>query len=376
MNTKFILVSVFFLLIIVSCGKDNQTYTVEIKDDVRHIHNYAPQWGDEPKIALEFVQKIGDLDTEDENFQLYLPNDVAVDGEGNIYVLDAGNYRVQKYDREGKFLASFGRKGQGPGEFERPLSLAIDRNGNLYIADQGKNRVIVLTPEGKELRTFKFGERVSPFKLFSSVNILTGTTARDMIISLDEKNKEYEKPVVQIYNKDGSLKKEFGKPVDYNDMFFNSMGNSIYFTFDQNNNVFISFGYQNRIEKYSPAGELFFTSERPLNYEISRPKSKMEETSGGGLVLTMPKMNNVSSGIGVDYKGRIWVTTYRKQREKDDPEPYLELEIYDNEGILLGKIPWSEDFTPARDDIHMFGDRVFFRDSEGISVYEYKIIEK
>ena len=54
-----------------------------------------------------------------------------VDSEENIFVLDGGNCRIQKFDREGRFLQSFGRKGQGPGEFEQPRSIYLDKNNRI-----------------------------------------------------------------------------------------------------------------------------------------------------------------------------------------------------------------------------------------------------
>ena len=59
--------------------------------------------------------------------RLQLPGDVAVDKAGNIYILDSGNARIQKFGPDGKYLATIGRKGQGPGEFILPDGLDIDK---------------------------------------------------------------------------------------------------------------------------------------------------------------------------------------------------------------------------------------------------------
>lgn len=373
MKSKYYIFIFFSFLLLLSCSKTDQTYTIEIKDGVRHVHNLSPAWGDTLKVALEFVQKIGELDTEDENYMLYHPSDISIDKDGNIYVLDSGNFRIQKYDPEGNYMATFGRKGQGPGEFEGPESIDIDADGNIYIADPGNNRVSVLSQDGKELRTFKTGKLVIPFKLLPTGDILTGTSTF-YGESIGKPNKEYTHPVIEIFDKDGVIKKGFGKPYDYEDNYVNVSGNTIHYTFDKNNNIYVSFRFQNRVEKFSSKGTLLFTADRQLSFEITRPKLLLEEFPPRR--FGPPSMNLVSGGIGVDNKGRIWVLSYLEQPKNADPKSYMELEIYDNDGILLGEMPWTEGFIPHIGP-HFFGDRMFFIDwSREMAVYEYKIVEK
>ncbi len=124
---------------------------IETVDGVRTVHNTKTGlWGKNPEVQLRLVQTIGDLNTEDENLAFNNPNDVAVDSAGNIYILDAANQRIQKFSPEGKFLATIGRKGQGPGEFNFPSSLDVDPNGNLVVLDGSVKKIQILTPEGKE----------------------------------------------------------------------------------------------------------------------------------------------------------------------------------------------------------------------------------
>jgi hypothetical protein len=59
--------------------------------------------------------------------------DVAVDDAGNIYILDAGNQRLLIFDREGGYVQTIGRRGEGPGEFQRPLSVFLDRDRNICV---------------------------------------------------------------------------------------------------------------------------------------------------------------------------------------------------------------------------------------------------
>ncbi|MDA1236654.1 MAG: peptidyl-alpha-hydroxyglycine alpha-amidating lyase family protein [Acidobacteria bacterium] len=77
------------------------------------------------------------------------PTDVAWDAAGNIFVSDGyGNARVAKYDKNGKFLKSWGSKGSESSQFDTPHSLAVDSQGNVYVADQGNKRIQVFDNDG------------------------------------------------------------------------------------------------------------------------------------------------------------------------------------------------------------------------------------
>ena len=79
------------------------------------------------------------------------PTNAAVDRQGNIYVADTGNYRVQVLDATGKFLRTFGIQGDSPGEFIRPKGIAVDSEGHIYVADAEFNNFQIFTPEGQPL---------------------------------------------------------------------------------------------------------------------------------------------------------------------------------------------------------------------------------
>ena len=79
------------------------------------------------------------------------PTNVAVDRQGNIYVADTGNYRVQILDPAGKFIRAFGAQGDAPGEFIRPKGIAVDSQGHIYVADAEFNNFQIFTPEGQPL---------------------------------------------------------------------------------------------------------------------------------------------------------------------------------------------------------------------------------
>lgn len=76
------------------------------------------------------------------------PTNAAVDSDGNLYVTDTLNNRVEVFDADGKFSHEFGKAGDGPGYFARPKGIAIDSDGHIWVADAIQDRVQVFNREG------------------------------------------------------------------------------------------------------------------------------------------------------------------------------------------------------------------------------------
>ncbi|MFL5731650.1 MAG: DUF2298 domain-containing protein [Chloroflexia bacterium] len=92
-----------------------------------------------------------------------LPRGIARDAQGNFYVADTQNERIQKFDPSGKWLASFGSKGNGNGQFAAisaeaqgtgPGGVAVDAQGNVYVADTWNHRIQKFNPDGRFLTTW------------------------------------------------------------------------------------------------------------------------------------------------------------------------------------------------------------------------------
>ena len=124
--------------------------------------------------VLMTLGKKGVAGTGDDEFDA--PTDIAFGANGTFFVADGhtgggadfGNARIVKFDRNGKFLMSWGKKGMEPGEFDVPHALASDNEGRIYVADRQNNRVQVFDQNGKFLRQwFQFGR---PSGLFVDKN--------------------------------------------------------------------------------------------------------------------------------------------------------------------------------------------------------------
>ncbi|MCM3878909.1 MAG: peptidyl-alpha-hydroxyglycine alpha-amidating lyase family protein [Vicinamibacterales bacterium] len=94
------------------------------------------------------------------------PTEVAIAPNGDIFVADGhtggglagGNARIVKFDKDGKFIKTWGRKGMGPGEFDAPHTLAFDSRGRLFVGDRQNNRIQIFDQDGKFIaQWFQFG---------------------------------------------------------------------------------------------------------------------------------------------------------------------------------------------------------------------------
>lgn len=103
---------------------------------------------------LHTISRRGDKDGE-----LNLPRDAAIGTDGNLYVVDGGNFRVQVFTQQGDFVKSFGAAGRQGGQFSRPKGIGIDRDGNVYVADTAFGNFQIFNPDGQLL--LAVGERNS-----------------------------------------------------------------------------------------------------------------------------------------------------------------------------------------------------------------------
>ena len=77
----------------------------------------------------------------------YGPRSIAI-SDGEIYVTDTGNERVQVFASDGTFLRAFGGYGTEPGKLLEPVGIAIGPDGNVYVADTGNGRISVFAKDG------------------------------------------------------------------------------------------------------------------------------------------------------------------------------------------------------------------------------------
>ena len=199
-KTKVVSIVLFLsaLIMLVSFGGQKAEWRgkIDIENGIKVIKNPGEPLYGEIKFELEEDLSIGKED--DDNYLFYRVADIQVDQDGNIYVVDFGNYRVQKFDRNGNYLQTIGRRGQGPGEFENPLQIVFDsKTGNIYIKD-GRLRIKIFDNKGNYLNAIKLEYFPRVIELNEDGNIL-GILSRG-----------YDASFVKLNSK-GKIKKKIAK---------------------------------------------------------------------------------------------------------------------------------------------------------------------
>ena len=186
------------------------------------------------KVSLEEVLSIGRLDDD----TLFQWAGVAVDPQGNIYLSDAMDYSLKRFDSQGNLIKKAGGKGQGPGEFMAPRLLDCSEN-YLYATDQDFRGLKVFDRELNFVRNIMIKMLVYDIRILSDSEI--AVTSLPML----------EKPAVFIFDQEGKLVRE----IKYSDRDSPLMMDVVSFDFDEERNLYLAYNFQDRIEKWSKTGE-------------------------------------------------------------------------------------------------------------------------
>jgi hypothetical protein len=291
----------------------------------------------QPLLKEELV--IGRDQQKQDNWFSFL-NALAVDDAGNIYTLDPKDVRIRVFDRDGKLLRSFGRKGQGPGEFSGPGGLRILPPDVLEVFDVLHSRLSYFTLDGKSLRDVPMA-RLGFFKIDAKGFVYlhrrepVGNKMVEELVKLDSDLKTVLKIHSFEYPWNPRLINPF--PVAY---LFEPLktGETVWMiTSEYKINVINSEGKLTRriIKEYNPVK---ITAVEREKYLMAEPQDQISRQSRYEFPQFYPAANWVN-GLIIDDAGWIYVRTY----EKDD-QGRIYHDIFDQDGRFVGRLclPESE----------------------------------
>ena len=167
---------------------------------------------------------------------------LAVDTQGNVYVIDLQNSRVQKFDSNGHYLTQWGTKGYGKGQFTQPFDIATDQQNNIYVSDAGNNTIQKFDETGRFL--LRWGRHGYKDGEFSDVYSVTITPDGNVLVT-DSTGR------IQKFDSNGRyLSTLIPEPVDNQSVFLRSIA------VDNQGNIYVADWYGERIVKFDPEGKV------------------------------------------------------------------------------------------------------------------------
>src|SRR5262245_21153875 len=136
----------------------------------------------------------------------YQPNDVITAPNGDIFVSEghgAGNNRILKFDKTGKFIKEWGKLGSGPGEFDGPHALAMDSRGRLLVGDRNNNRIQIFDQNGTYITEWKQFSRPSGLYIDKNDNLYVADSESE---SVSQNHNGWKRGIRVGSAKDGTLK--------------------------------------------------------------------------------------------------------------------------------------------------------------------------
>jgi DNA-binding beta-propeller fold protein YncE len=117
--------------------------------------------------AFQVLSAWGDGGPDDGQFGV--GGSVSSDGRGNVYVADSGNYRVQQFTSDGRFVRKWGQLGFEPGRFNGMAGIAVGPGGDVFVADRNNQRIQRFASDGTFLEQFSIPEGVEYHGLPSEI---------------------------------------------------------------------------------------------------------------------------------------------------------------------------------------------------------------
>ena len=339
--------AILILLSVPSCSKKaadpGWKAEVEVIDGVKTSRNpETPRYG---AFSFDLVE---DLVIGQENEEDYLFPDglrITIAKNGALLVCDYGNRRVQVYDKNGVFMKTLGRVGQGPGEYDFPSSIHLDDAENIYVSDSSK--LVVFDRDGIFQRNILLKIFLSPLMLGPKGTVV-GTNQPNASGEGRPQNE-----IIQL-NPDGQRLREIAKYPAYGVskgmVLRHRYGGSIPFCRRSEDSFFFGFSLTYEIRAVDAEGRtllVFSKKEEPQaitgeEEDLTRKKG-ISSWSGSGdprtADLGMPDHRPYFSRFLSDEAGRLYVVRFQSILEWEDP--IRKVDVFSKEGLYLYKMTWN-----------------------------------
>ena len=336
-KTKIVSIFIFFFIFMmfVSCGQKQDKAERIIEDGVEVVINNLEPYkikGEPSNLLLEEELSIDTESKEIEETGLVDIDYFDIDSEGNIYIVNIVStepeYKlVLKFDRKGKFISSFGRKGQGPGEVQFVLYFGIDSQDRIIISDHRNKKVLFFSKDGGLIKERAYGlyfnsmfplENEKYLFIRNLTDLENNSTSRSLRICNSRFEGRKELDTYLLYDPSRGMQV-------VSDIFeWRIFNRNIYAANDQR-------GYE--ILMYDLDGNLRRKIKKeytPLKYPEDLKKRYIERYGTTRKIYIPDNLPPFQSFFGDD-EGRLFVMTYEKGEK---PGEYV-FDVFNSEGVFI-----------------------------------------
>ena len=361
---------VLFISLTISCKEKKADWQgmIEEIDGVTLVHNPSePVYCD---LVLNLEEDLSIGSEEDENYLFYQIREIEVDADGNLYVLESGNLRLQKFDPSGGYLRTIGKKGQGPGEFQWTFQMIInDRYGMIGVQDMRK--LIVFDKDGNYLDNDIHFEQFFTELLVDSQGFMWGNMYR---MEGDDDALGDQFNVFVKLQKDGQIDKEIASfPYDN---YRERRGEGVISTATgEEHELFVSrlddqsfvYGYSGEYEMYVVDLEGIpirrIRKDEPYQSFTAAERNKYKRAK-------FPKHKPFFYALFSDSEGRIYVQRNNARQAQQVDKIY---DVFSREGYFIYRTVCS--LTPYIIEKGYFYTRIVDEETGGVFVKRYRIVD-
>lgn len=328
------------LLLVFGLSGQVQAQKIKTVDGVQVIENPekpTPPKGIPTKLILKEDFKIGDSESEDE--MIAQVTFFAVDENESIYALDWKANNIKVFDNNGKFVRTFAKQGQGPGEINLPSGLLITSENELLVEDSGNRRLAYFTLEGEFLRNVSIADKTSLTNLVmdNEGNVL----GRQFIIEEGEMSfeiRKFDKDLNSLFTIESipftfrDPQKDKMNPFDFVQIYFFDSGGQIYYGNPKEYEIQI-FSSEGKLKKKITKKH---NPEKMTEEDIEKIMDRIPDMGFGVRnMMEFPKQFPAYEAYSLDEEGRLIVRSYNKSGEEDK----VYLDIFDKEGKYIARFP-------------------------------------
>jgi hypothetical protein len=337
------LAAVFFL----GSGLFAQEIKIETEDGIPVVYNpKEPVFLPDTPSHLTLIEdlRLGEPD-ENQNYPFSELSWYAVDAEGNIITMDNREVCIKVFDKAGKLLRKFGRKGQGPGELQSVSFMGIIEGNKIGVVDPPNHRYYHFSQDGECLKQIDLGpywrvERVKPdhrgflYANFYKINrIENDVSVNTELIKFDPDFK----PVITLgsfeetrkRNEVDMLEKRFGYDIRGDDIVVWGINTEYVLNFVNPDGQLI----RKVVKDYDPVK--LTDKDREMNYKLQFGDRVLPPE----VKLNYPKYYYPFNYVMCDDEGRTYVRT-----NSQDAEGHFYFDVFDSEGRYFARFsrPWGE----------------------------------